>query len=168
MPKTRRSLVERVQDIRELFRGGDAPPTWTAEQWTNALMAKLGQAAICLGSDQGPMSRRERDALDAEGIEHLLALAAVALDAAEQLSGLDESQLKIVVLNVPGLNDKVHQEIAAVAAQVGLDYPEAIALLVGLGQKMGQEMGMLGDRATSPMSRGELLREVMVMLEHEE
>lgn len=167
MSKSGRSLAERVERIRKYGRGNEPLPKWSAEQWVNVAMVKLGHAAQALASDQGPMSKRVRNTLDAEGVEHLLACAAVCMDAVESLSGLDESQLVTIVLGTPR-NDKVLAEIKAVAEATGTHISEALAMLVGLGVQTAKQQGFIGDRASTPMTRGELLREVMTMLEHEE
>lgn len=78
-PDPRLMIAERVQAIRAYAQAGEPVPELSGEKWITLLAIKLGQAATHVHSEAQPWQARE-------GIEHLLALAAGAMDAAEQLS----------------------------------------------------------------------------------
>lgn len=90
-------LHERVQAVRDHFHGdgskpGDGiPMNWTPEQWVAAVNIQLGSAATSLHSQL--FRDRQRDGIDpadlAEGIEHLVAVAAIAMDAVTALESTE-------------------------------------------------------------------------------
>lgn len=71
-------LYDRVRAIREYVAENGRPTDWTPEQWLAGAIIQLGQAAVSLHSANETPS-------PAEGVEHLLAAAAVCLDAVEAI-----------------------------------------------------------------------------------
>jgi hypothetical protein len=84
---TRDDTLAHVQGIRRKFRADGQLPVWTPEQWVTAVMIQLGDAAEHLHAEARD---RERSA----GIENLLAVAAICLDAAEALTGGEVTPLE--------------------------------------------------------------------------